>query len=98
MIRIEEIINDLLSFDQQPLSTWKGQVRWSTGSAERCSAFKASILIGIGPSRDGFKLAVANGQDLSVIATKVNPYYVRVRRNLFWPPGTACARYVSNSD
>ena len=31
MIRIEQIINDLLSFDQQPLATWKDQVRWSTG-------------------------------------------------------------------
>ena len=30
MIRIEQIIDDLLSFDQQAFSTWKGHVRSST--------------------------------------------------------------------
>jgi hypothetical protein len=35
MIRIEQIIDDLLSFDQQALSTWKGHVRWSTELSAR---------------------------------------------------------------
>jgi hypothetical protein len=72
MIRIEQIINDLLSFDQQPLATWKDQVRWSTGPrpSDAMPSRRVTLSASVHLAKD-FERVVDNGQELSVIGPRL---------------------------